>query len=100
MQEHAPRPSVPPVPPRVLRRALLASMKAVLRMWALCRLRVPPEAVAVADVLRASPELAAALRDPHVLAMLRDPATRRELAQILLVAAHGSSDAASPHHVH
>ncbi|MFZ5477167.1 MAG: hypothetical protein ACOZNI_10365 [Myxococcota bacterium] len=72
----------------------------MLRMWALCRLRVPPDAVAVADVLRASPELSAALRDPHVLAMLRDPAMRRDLAQILLVAAHGPSDAASPHLVH
>lgn len=94
MKESATRPSAAPVPPRVLRKALFASLKAVLRMGALCRLRVSPDAVVLSDLLRDAPELAAALRDPHVLVLLRDPVARRELAGILHLAAHGSSDAA------
>lgn len=94
MQETATRPSAAPVPPRVLRHALFAAMKAVFRMWALCRLRVPPEALVLSDLLRDAPELAAELRDPRVLVLLRDPVARRELAAILHLAAHGSPDAA------
>jgi hypothetical protein len=71
----------------VLLRALAAGVASIFRMCALCWLRVPPEAVALADLVRRSPELAEALRDPRVLALLHDPATQRELAQLLRSAA-------------
>ena len=56
-------------------------------------LGVAPELVELGDVVAASPELSEAIRDPNVRAMLKDEKTKKELAQLLMLASKKSGSA-------
>lgn len=70
-----------------LGKTFLSELGSFGRLLASTRLGVPPEFAELGDLISTSPELAEAIRDPNVRAMLKDDKTRRELAQLLLIAA-------------
>lgn len=71
----------------VVRRMFWAELRHLLRWTLAPKLGIPRELLAIVDLLAASPELTAALRDPGVSRMLGDARNRNEFAQLLLVVA-------------
>jgi len=61
------------------------------RVLAGSKLGLAPELVELSEIVSASPELAEALKTPEVKKMLRDEATRKELAALLQFAARGGA---------
>lgn len=75
-----------------LGKTFLSELGSLGRVLASSRLGVPPELAELGDLVASSPELADAIRDPQVRAMLKDDKTRKELAQILRLAAARTQD--------
>ena len=74
-----------------LGKTFLSELGSLGRVLASSKLGVTPELVELGDIVSASPELAEAVRDPSVRALLKDEKTTRELAQLLRLAAHKSN---------
>ena len=74
-----------------LGKTFLSELGSLGRVLATSKLGAPPELLELGDLVASSPELAEAIRDPQVRAMLKDEKTRKELAQLLTVAARSSS---------
>lgn len=66
------------------------------RVFATAKLGMAPELVELADIVSASPELLDAMKHPAVRQMLREEKTRKELAELLLMAAKASAPAPEP----
>ncbi|MBK7759534.1 MAG: hypothetical protein IPI35_24685 [Deltaproteobacteria bacterium] len=69
-----------------LGKTFLSELGSLGRVLATSKLGMAPELAELGDIVATSPELAEAIRDPHVRAMLKDDKTRKELAQLLLLA--------------
>lgn len=66
------------------------------RVVAAAKFGMAPELVELAEMVNASPELMEAMKAPEVRKMLRDEKTRKELAELLLMAAKASAPANAP----
>lgn len=66
------------------------------RVLAGSRLGLAPELVELSEIVSASPELSDALKSPEVKKLLRDEATRKELAALLHLAARGGAPQTPP----
>jgi len=75
-----------------LGKTFLSELGSLGRVVASSRLGVSPELVELGDLITTSPELGEALRDPNVRALLKDEKTRKELAQLLLLASKKPTD--------
>ena len=75
-----------------LGKTFLSELGSLGRVLASSKLGVPPELVELGDLVSTSPELADAIRDPSVRALLKEESTRKELAQLLLLAAKKPKD--------
>lgn len=69
-----------------LGKTFLSELGSLGRALASSKLGMAPELLELGDLLSTSPELAEALRDPGVRALLKDDKTRKELAQLLMLA--------------
>ena len=69
-----------------LGKTFLSELGSLGRVLASSKLGMAPELVELGDLISTSPELAEALRDPQVRALLKDEKTRKELAQLLVLA--------------
>ncbi len=69
-----------------LGKTFLSELGSLGRVLASSKLGVAPELMELGDLISTSPELAEALRDPQVRALLKDEKTRKELAQLLMLA--------------
>jgi hypothetical protein len=67
-----------------LGREFIGQIGAVGRAYVASKTGLPPEIVELVDLVGASPELVEALRAPEVKELLKDEATRKELANVLL----------------
>lgn len=67
-----------------LGKEFIGQMGAVGRAYVASKSGVPPELAELADLVGASPELVEALRAPEVKELLKDEATRKELANVLI----------------
>ncbi len=74
-----------------LGKTFLSELGSLGRVLATSKLGVTPELVELGDIVSSSPELAEAVRDPNVRALLKDEKTTRELAQLLRLAAKKSN---------
>jgi hypothetical protein len=63
------------------------------RVVAAAKFGMAPELVELAELVNASPELTEAMKAPEVRKMLRDEKTRKELAELLLMAAKSAAPA-------
>lgn len=79
-----------------LGKQFIAEMGGLGRAVAAAKFGMAPELVELADIVTASPELADALKAPEVRRMLRDEKTRKELAELLMLAAKSADAANSP----
>lgn len=70
-----------------LGKQFIAEMGGLGRAVAAAKFGMAPELMELADIVSASPELAEALKAPEVRKMLRDEKTRKELAELLVLAA-------------
>lgn len=61
------------------------------RVFASAKFGMAPELMELAEIVNASPELLDAMKNPEVRRMLRDEKTRKELAELLLMAAKTSA---------
>ncbi len=75
-----------------LGKTFLSELGSLGRVLASSKLGMAPELIELGDIVSASPELAEAVRDPNVRAMLKDEKTTRELAQLLRLASRKSND--------
>ncbi len=66
------------------------------RAIAASKLGLNPDLAELAELVTASPELAEAIKSPAVRAMLKDEKTRKELAQLLTLAAQTAEPSAPP----
>jgi hypothetical protein len=78
-----------------LGKTFIAELGGLGRAIAASKLGVSPELAELAEIVTASPELADAIKSPAVRQMLRDEKTRKELAQLLTLAAQ-AADAGAP----
>ena len=69
-----------------LGKTFLSELGSLGRVLATSKLGMAPELAELGDIVATSPELAEAIRDPDVRAMLKDDKTRKELAQLLVLA--------------
>ena len=69
-----------------LGKTFLSELGSLGRVLASSKLGMAPELVELGDLISTSPELAEALRDPQVRGLLKDEKTRKELAQLLVLA--------------
>ena len=69
-----------------LGKTFLSELGSLGRVVASSKLGMAPEIMELGDLISTSPELAEALRDPQVRALLKDEKTRKELAQLLMLA--------------
>lgn len=79
-----------------LGKQFIAEMGGLGRAVAAAKFGMAPELVELADIVSASPELSEALKAPEVRRMLRDEKTRKELAELLMVAAKSSEPTPPP----
>lgn len=79
-----------------LGKTFLNELGSLGRVLASSKLGVPPELAELGDIVATSPELAEAIRDPQVRTMLKDEKTRKELAQLLLLASKRPSGSPPP----
>lgn len=79
-----------------LGKTFLSELGTLGRVLLTSRAGLAPELAELGDLVASSPELAEALRDPDVRAMLQDEGTRKELAQLLRLASRRSSGEGSP----
>ncbi len=79
-----------------LGRQFIAELGTFGRVVAAGKFGMAPELVELAEIVNASPELMEAMKAPEVRKMLRDEKTRKELAELLTVAARGSAASAPP----
>jgi hypothetical protein len=66
------------------------------RVVAAAKFGMAPELVELAEIVNASPELMEAMKAPEVRKMLRDEKTRKELAELLMMAARSAVPAPPP----
>ena len=66
------------------------------RVVAAAKFGMAPELVELAEIVNASPELTEAMKAPEVRKMLRDEKTRKELAELLMMAARSAAPANTP----
>lgn len=76
-----------------LGRQFIAEVGTFGRVLAAAKFGMPAEMVELAEVVQASPELMDAMKAPDVRRMLRDEKTRKELAELLLMAARSAPTA-------
>lgn len=79
-----------------LGKQFIAEMGGLGRAVAAAKFGMAPELMELADIVSASPELAEALKAPEVRRMLRDEKTRKELAELLMLAAKSSDPTPPP----
>ncbi len=79
-----------------LGRQFIAELGTFGRVVAAGKFGMAPELVELAEIVNASPELMEAMKAPEVRKMLRDEKTRKELAELLTVAARGSAGSPPP----
>ena len=70
-----------------LGKTFLNELGSLGRVLASSKLGMSPELAELGDLIATSPELTEALRDPSVRALLKEEATRKELAKLLTLAA-------------
>ena len=75
-----------------LGKTFLSELGSLGRVLASSKLGMAPELVELGDLISTSPELAEALRDPAVRALLKDEKTRKELASLLVLASKKNPD--------
>ncbi|MDP2305053.1 MAG: hypothetical protein Q8P18_03410 [Pseudomonadota bacterium] len=61
------------------------------RVFASAKFGMAPELMELAEIVNASPELLDAMKNPEVRKMLRDEKTRKELAELLMMAARSAA---------
>lgn len=74
-----------------LGKTFLSELGTLGRVLVTSRAGVAPELAELSELVGGSPELSEAMRDPSVRAMLKDEGTRKELAQLLRIAARRGS---------
>lgn len=79
-----------------LGKQFIAEMGGLGRAVAAAKFGMAPELLELADIVSASPELAEALKAPEVRRMLRDEKTRKELAELLVLAAKSAAEPSPP----
>jgi hypothetical protein len=79
-----------------LGRQFIAEVGTFGRVLAAAQFGMPAEMVELAEVVQASPERMDAMKAPDVRRMLRDEKTRKELAELLLMAARSAPTANAP----
>ncbi len=80
-----------------LGKQFIAELGGLGRVLATAKFGMAPEMVELAEIVNASPELLEAMKNPEVRKILRDEKTRKELAELLLMAAKaGSAPANTP----